>query len=52
MRKEQVENLMYMVGKPVRETRNVMILGGGKIGRAVAYDLQEEINVRLVDKKP
>ncbi|SUZ68971.1 uncharacterized protein METZ01_LOCUS21825 [marine metagenome] len=50
VRKEQVENLMYMVGKPVRETRNVMILGGGKIGRAVAYDLQEEINVRLVDK--
>ena len=50
VRKEQVETLMYMVGKPVRETRNVMILGGGKIGRAVAYDLQEEINVRLVDK--
>ena len=50
VRKEQVENLMYMVGKPVRETRNVMILGGGKIGRAVAYGLQEDINVRLVDK--
>ena len=50
VRKEQVENLMYMVGKPVRETRNVMILGGGKIGRAVAYELQEEINVRLVEK--
>ena len=50
VRREQVENLMYMVGKPVRETRNVMILGGGKIGRAVAYELQEEINVRLVDK--
>ena len=44
VRREQVETLMYMVGKPVRETRNVMILGG------VAYDLQEEINVRLVDK--
>lgn len=50
VRKEQVENLLYMVGKPVRETRNVMILGGGKIGRAVAYELQEEINVRLVEK--
>jgi trk system potassium uptake protein TrkA len=50
VRKEHVENLMYLIGKPVRETKNVMILGGGKIGRAVALALEEEIEVRLVEK--
>ena len=49
VRKEQVENLLYMMGKQVRETRNVMIVGGGKIGRALANKLEEDINVKLVD---
>ena len=43
VRKEQVENLLYMMGKQVRETRNVMIVGGGKIGRALANKLEEDI---------
>lgn len=51
VRGEQVESLLRMVGKPVRETRNVMILGGGKIGRAIARALQDEIDVRIVDNR-
>lgn len=49
VKKEHVENLLYMMGKQVRETRSVMIIGGGKIGRAVASKLQADINVKLVD---
>tara|TARA_B100000029_G_scaffold516383_1_gene629320 strand:- start:11551 stop:12891 length:1341 start_codon:yes stop_codon:yes gene_type:complete len=49
VKKEQVENLLYMLGKQVRETKNVMILGGGKIGRALAAKLELDINIKLID---
>ena len=50
VRKEKVTNLLEMVGKPVRQTRNAMILGGSKIGRALALKLQDDIHVRLVEE--
>lgn len=50
VRKEEVPNVLEMVGKPVRETRNAMILGASRIGRAVARELQDHIHVRLIEK--
>ncbi|MEE9166487.1 MAG: Trk system potassium transporter TrkA [Candidatus Neomarinimicrobiota bacterium] len=50
VRKEEVATLLEMTGKPVRETRNVMILGASKIGRAVARELQDQIHVRLIEE--
>lgn len=49
VRRKHANDLFKMFGKAVRETHDVMILGGGKIGRAVARLLQEEISVRLVE---
>ncbi|MFQ6615525.1 MAG: Trk system potassium transporter TrkA [Fidelibacterota bacterium] len=47
--KERVPDLLGMMGKPYQETRKAMILGGGKIGRALARSLQDKIDVRLVE---
>ena len=49
VKKESVNNVFRMVGKPIQETENVMILGGGKIGRSVAKALQNSLDVRLVE---
>lgn len=49
VKKNDIEHLMYILGKQVNQTKNVMILGGGKIGRAVANDFQDDLNVRLVE---
>ncbi|MFQ6675624.1 MAG: Trk system potassium transporter TrkA [Fidelibacterota bacterium] len=48
--KEHVRDLLKMTGKPYQETRNAMILGGGKIGRALARRLQDRIHLRLVEE--
>ena len=41
---------MDLLGRKVTEVNRVMIIGGSKIGRALAEGLQKEsINVRLVD---
>ncbi|MDP7558557.1 MAG: Trk system potassium transporter TrkA [Candidatus Marinimicrobia bacterium] len=49
VKKTSVKNVLTMVGKPIQETENVMILGGGKIGRSVAEALQDDLDVRLVE---
>ena len=50
VKKDEIPNLLEMVGKPVRETRKIMILGASKIGRAVARKLQDQIHVRLIEE--
>lgn len=49
VKKERVANLLKVLGKHMKETQNVIILGGGKIGRAVARSLQDKIDVRLIE---
>jgi len=49
IKKDDIPNLLKMVGKPRRATRDVMILGASKIGRAVAQKLQDHIHVRLIE---
>ena len=44
------EELLKLSGKNKSEIKNIMILGGGRIGRKVAKDLSEnDLNVKLVE---
>jgi len=50
LRTENVHHLMAMLGKANEFSKRVMIIGGSKIGRSLAEELQEEMNVRLVER--
>ena len=51
VKKEHLYSLMYMLGKEATETHSVVILGGSKIGRSIAEELQSELSVRLIEEK-
>ncbi len=44
-----VDSLMELLGKETRPTKSIIILGGSKIGRGIAGDLEKEMTVRLID---
>lgn len=44
------EELCKLTGKFNTEVKNVMILGGGKIGRKTASDLDNKFNIKLIEK--
>ena len=44
------EELCKLTGKQKTEIKNVMILGGGKIGFKTASDLSQKFNIKLVEK--
>ncbi len=49
--KESLSELFPILGKKAEEIKNVMILGGGKIGRAVASNLEKDkkFHVKLIE---
>jgi len=49
-RKNDIENIQSMAGKPSFDVKNVMILGAGKIGRLLAKSLQDDYNVKIIEK--
>jgi len=49
-RKEDVDEVQKMAGKPSFDVNNVMILGAGKIGRLLAKSLQFDYNVKIIEK--
>ena len=49
LRTEHVHHLIAMLGKASEYSKRVMIIGGSKIGRSLADNLQDEMNIRLVD---
>tara|TARA_A100001035_G_scaffold280005_1_gene283467 strand:- start:2884 stop:4230 length:1347 start_codon:yes stop_codon:yes gene_type:complete len=51
VKKERLASLMYMLGKETTETKSVVILGGSKIGRGIAEELQAELSVRLIEQR-
>ena len=51
VKKEHLFSLMYLLGKEATETHSVVILGGSKIGRSIAEELQSELSVRLIEEK-
>ena len=49
-RKNDIDDIQQMAGKPSFDVRNVMILGSGKIGRLLAKSLQYDYNVKIIEK--
>ena len=50
--REAIAEVMSYTGKQQVNIRNMMILGGSKIGRKIARALQDDINIKLVDYNP
>ena len=49
LRKEIARNVAEMSGHRNVEVKNMMILGGSRIGARIAYELQNDMNIKLVD---
>ncbi|MCX4358751.1 MAG: Trk system potassium transporter TrkA [Rikenellaceae bacterium] len=47
--KKSMDELLELSGRDNVKVRNMMILGGSKIGQRVALALQNQVNVKLVD---
>ena len=48
---ERIESLMILLGKEATQTNSIIILGGSKIGRSVAAELENEMSVRMIDNR-
>ncbi len=46
---ECIEQLMDLAGKQKHEVKNAMILGGSRIGRKTAAELEKKINIKLLE---
>ncbi len=46
---EALEEILKISGKDQASMQNIMILGGGKVGRKVAKLLEEKLSVKLID---
>ena len=49
VRQDAVETVMELSGKSNFEVKNLMILGGSRIGIRIATKLQEDMNIKLID---
>ncbi len=47
-----IPEILKITGKENTKLENIMILGGGRIGRKVAKNLENEINVKLIESNP
>ncbi|HPF94643.1 MAG TPA: Trk system potassium transporter TrkA, partial [Tenuifilaceae bacterium] len=45
-----VKEMLEYSGKTNIEVHNLMILGGGRIGVRIAYELEKEVNVKIIEK--
>ncbi|MEX0602560.1 MAG: Trk system potassium transporter TrkA [Bacteroidota bacterium] len=46
---EHIQEMLKLAGKETAKFENIMILGGGRIGKEVAEELQEEMSVKLIE---
>ena len=46
-----LESLMHLLGKEATPTNSIIILGGSKMGRSLAEELEKEMTVRLIESK-
>ncbi|KUG26542.1 trk system potassium uptake protein trka [hydrocarbon metagenome] len=44
------DKILELAGKDKKKIENMMILGGGKIGRKAAKLLEDEINIKIIEK--
>lgn len=49
--KKSTKGLMQLMGKIDINIHNIMILGGSRIGRRIAREMQDDVNVKMVDYK-
>lgn len=49
--KKSTKELMQLMGKTDISIDNIMILGGSRIGRRIAREMQDDVNVKMVDYK-
>jgi trk system potassium uptake protein TrkA len=45
-----IESLLKLGGKVQHSIRNVMVIGGGRVGRMAARRLEKEMNIKLIEK--
>jgi trk system potassium uptake protein TrkA len=45
-----IDNLMALGGKVHHSIKNVMIVGGGRVGRITAKRLEKDMNIKLIEK--
>lgn len=45
-----IDDLMKLGGKVQQNIKNVMIIGGGRVGRNTAKRLEQEMNIKLIEK--
>jgi len=50
--REGISEMMKTSGKKVFEARNIMILGGSRIGKHIALYMQKNCEVKLIDSNP
>lgn len=50
--KELVPTIVKITGKENVRIQNIMILGGGLIGRYVARELEDEMNIKIIENRP
>ena len=48
--KENMEFMREELGKSKREIKNVIFFGGGRIARKAAMELNEEMNIKIIEK--
>ncbi len=46
---EACDELMELVGKEKLEINNVMLVGGGRVGKVIAKRMEKELNIKLVE---
>lgn len=49
---EGIDMLLQLGGKQPFKIKNIMIIGGGRIGKKTAHSLENEMNIKLLDKDP
>ncbi len=49
---EGIEMLLQLGGKQPFKIKNIMIVGGGRIGKKTALSLENELNIKLLEKDP
>jgi trk system potassium uptake protein TrkA len=48
-KRDGIDQILKMSGRQKETIKNMMIVGGGRIGRNVALNLEEEVNVKLIE---
>lgn len=49
--KSGVQEMLEYSGKKNIEVHNLMIIGGGRIGVRIAYELEKEVNVKIIEEE-